>query len=152
MNETEVKLAPVVKHVQVDLPPEAAFRLFTEGMTSWWPLVTHSVGEEQALAVTLEGRTGGRIYETLEDGSQEDWGRVTSWEPPRRVAFTWHPGGDPLTPTQVEVTFHPAGSGTRVELTHRGWEVLGERGERVRRNYVTGWDLVLGNYIQKARV
>jgi uncharacterized protein YndB with AHSA1/START domain len=151
MNETQEKIAPVVKNVQVGLPPEEAFRLFTAGIASWWPLASHSVGEEQARSCTLEGQVGGRIYETLTDGRQEDWGRVTIWEPPQRVAFTWHPGGDPQIATQVEVTFREVEEGTQVELTHRGWEVLGERSARVRENYVSGWDVVLGNYTTKAR-
>ncbi len=87
MNEPTEKITPVVKSVQVDLPPEAAFRLFTEGIASWWPLRSHSVGEEKAVSCTLEGQIGGRIYETMKDGRQEEWGEVTIWEPPARVDF-----------------------------------------------------------------
>lgn len=150
MIEPIEKLAPVVKSVQVDLPPEAAFQLFTEGIASWWPLQSHSVGEDQAQTCTIESWAGGRVYETLQDGSQEEWGKVTIWEPPARVAFTWHPGGDPGQATQVEVTFQPSGTGTQVELTHRNWEVLGDRARRVRQSYDGGWEIVLGGYRRKA--
>lgn len=150
MNEPTEKITPVVKSVQVDLPPEAAFRLFTEGIASWWPLRSHSVGEEKAVSCTLEGQIGGRIYETMKDGRQEEWGEVTIWEPPARVAFTWHPGGDPDRATQVEVSFRPAGTGTQVDLTHRNWEVLGDRANRVRQSYEGGWEIVLGEYLRKA--
>lgn len=149
MNEPTEKIPPVIKSIQVDLPPEAAFRLFTEGIAGWWPLRSHSVGEDQAVSCTFESRIGGRIYETLQDGRQEDWGVVTVWEPPRQVAFTWHPGSDPAAATQVEVVFRAAGSGTQVELTHRNWEVLGDRGPRVRQNYDGGWEIVLGEYLRQ---
>ena len=45
-----VKIEPVVKQIKVGLNQEAAFRLFTEGLNKWWPLATHSVGEDQAEA------------------------------------------------------------------------------------------------------
>src|SRR5919197_160847 len=80
--------------------------------------------------VLLEGRAGGRIAERSPTGEIADWGRVLTWEPPGRVAFTWHPEGGEAT--EVEVQFIPEGSGaTRVELEHRGWERLGPAaGER----------------------
>ena len=143
-------LSPLMKSIQVPLVVEAAFRLFTEGFGSWWPLLTHSVGEEDAETCILERRVGGRIYEVLKDQSQFDWGVVLDWEPPRRLAFTWHPGRTPDTAQQVEVTFTPTAGGTQVVLTHTGWEHLGERAQSVRENYVTGWDYVLGKYIQMA--
>jgi uncharacterized protein YndB with AHSA1/START domain len=147
---TQGTIAPVEKTLHVNLAREAAFRLFTEGMASWWPLMTHSVGEQQAQTCVFEGRVGGRIYEILMDGSQVDWGRVTAWNPPGFVAFTWFPGRNEDTGQTVEVTFTDAGRGTQVELVHRGWELLGERAQPMRREYDRGWDLVLGRYIQQA--
>jgi uncharacterized protein YndB with AHSA1/START domain len=143
-------LSPVVKSVHVPLTIEAAFRLFTEGFGRWWPLLTHSVGEEDAETCILEGKVGGRIYEVLKDQSQVDWGVVLDWDPPVRLAFTWHPGRTPDTAQQVEVAFNPAAGGARVVLTHTGWERQGERAQSVRENYVTGWDTVLGKYIEFA--
>jgi hypothetical protein len=37
------------------------------------------------------------------------------------------------------VTFTPAEAGTRVELTHWGWEHLGDRAASVRESYNQGW-------------
>lgn len=79
--------------------------------------------------------------------------RVTAREPPGRLAFTWHPGREDDTATQVEVTFTAAADGTEVRLVHTGWEVLGDRGPEVRERYVTGWAMVLGQrYAATARV
>jgi hypothetical protein len=46
----------------------------------------------------------------------------------------------------VEVTFRPAGVGTRVDLVHTGWERLGGKGARMRAGYDAGWAVVLGRY------
>ena len=136
----------VRKDVTVRCSVEEAFRVFSEGVSTWWPLETHSVGERSAKACVLEGRVGGRFFEQQEDGTEEVWGTVTAWEPPQRLAFTWHPGRSESTAQEVEVRFTPVDAGTRVELEHRGWERLGERAEEARNEYDSGWDFVIGRY------
>jgi uncharacterized protein YndB with AHSA1/START domain len=138
--------SPIVKIVTVRVTPDRAFRRFTDEMARWWPLKSHSVGENQAETVVMEGRVGGRIVERIRDGREVVWGTITAWEPPRRVAFTWHPGQSPSTAQDVEVRFSPAGEWTRVELEHRGFERLGALGRRARRGYPIGWAYVLGLY------
>jgi uncharacterized protein YndB with AHSA1/START domain len=137
----------VLKSVTVRCPAEEAFRVFSEGVATWWPLETHSVGERSAKTCVLEGRVGGRFFERQEDGGEELWGTVTAWEPPLRLAFTWHPGRAESTAQEVEVQFTPVDGGTRVELVHRGWEKLGERAEEARNEYDSGWEFVLGHYV-----
>ena len=136
-------IPPLQKSITVEGDPETAFRRFTAEMASWWPLRTHSVGEERAETCVFEGRVGGRIYEVLRGGEESLWGTVTAWEPPRRVAFTWHPGRAPSTEQQVEVCFAAVGHGTRLELTHSGWDSLGPRARRMRAGYRLGWAYVL---------
>jgi len=144
----ETILEPVRKALKVNLSAEAAFRLFTEGLNKWWPLVTHSVGEENAENCFFEGRVGGRIYEVMKDGKQADWGKVLVWEPYDKVSFTWHPGRTSDTAQEVTVTFSESSGGTLVELVHTGWETLGEKAATARNGYVTGWDFVLGKYVE----
>jgi uncharacterized protein YndB with AHSA1/START domain len=153
MNEElvqSVKIEPVRKQLKVSLPVEKAFELFTAGIGTWWPLATHSVGEEQAETCFFEGWAGGRIVEVLKDGSQSEWGRVIAWEPFHRVSFHWYPGRTPDTAQEVTVTFSEVPSGTMVELVHIGWETLGEEALARRNGYDTGWDYVLANYIIQA--
>ncbi|HEY2936005.1 MAG TPA: SRPBCC domain-containing protein, partial [Gaiellaceae bacterium] len=88
-----------------------------------------------------------RLVERSKTGEEAVWGEVLAWEPPGRIAFTWHPGyaeGDPMT--EVEVRFRAQGGLTVVELEHRGWERLGERAEEARTGYEVGWPVVLGRY------
>ena len=103
--DTETKLEPVKKQIEVSLNQESAFRLFTDQIGKWWLLGTCSVGLELAETCHFEGKTGGRIYEVKSDGSESDWGRVTEWDPFGRVRFQWYPGREPETDQEVTVTF-----------------------------------------------
>lgn len=137
---------PVEKIVVVPAPPEKAFRRFTEEVDTWWPRRSHSVFQEGCAEVRMEGRLEGRLYEISDDGEESTWGRVTAWDPPRTVAFTWHPGRDEETAQSVEVTFRPVERGTRVRIEHVGWEKLGEAAEETRNGYDRGWEVVLERY------
>lgn len=147
---TEAGTTVIRKSIVVRAPIERAFEVFTAELATWWPLETYSVNEATARTVTLEGWPGGRVYETTASGAESIWGTVTAWEPPSRVAFTWHPGREPDTAQDVDVRFTEARAGTRVELEHRGWEKLVEHAAEAVSGYETGWDLVLGRYAEVA--
>lgn len=141
-------IEPVRKAVRVPVRRRAAFHRFTAEIETWWPRSTHSVSGEECSGVVMEERSGGRVYEVADDGREIEWGVVTAWDPPERVAFTWHPGRDSGTSQEVEVTFEDAEGGTRVTLVHTGWERLGEGAAEARDQYVGGWDQVLGLYVK----
>ncbi len=115
-------------------------------MTSWWPLDTHSMAEDgqKTERVIVEEHEGGRIYEVLSDGTECDWGRVTAWEPGRRVMLDWNPSTEDRPYTEIEVTFVLAeGGGSLVSLSHRKWELLRpEVVEDARAGYEEGWVFV----------
>jgi len=139
-------IAPVMRAVRVARSPEDTFRLFTEEMGAWWPMASHSVfGAEATVAVE-----GAEVVETGPDGRRTVWAEVVECDPPHLFTMRWHPGTDPATPTTVEVRFLADGDGTRVELTHTGWEVLGERAARARESYDEGWVPVLDRLVAAA--
>jgi Activator of Hsp90 ATPase homolog 1-like protein len=146
VSEMQTTIQPVRRAVTVERPLEDAFRVFTEGLGSWWPVATHSIAKDAVQTVVMESRVDGRLYERTTDGIENEWGRMLVWEPPRRVAFEWHITG---TPTEVEVRFTPEGDRTRVDLEHRGFERL-EDGEARRESYNNGWVTVLGRYGEAA--
>jgi uncharacterized protein YndB with AHSA1/START domain len=147
---TPPAFTPLRKAVRVNVPPDRAFRRFTTELGTWWPLRSHSVGKGDAESVTMEPRVGGRILERIRGGRETVWGTLTAWDPPRRVAFTWHPGRAPETAQDVEIRFTADGTGTRVELEHTGFERLGPAlGRKARRGYPLGWEYVLGRYARR---
>jgi uncharacterized protein YndB with AHSA1/START domain len=150
MGRQETTEMVLTKTITVDLPVEDAFRLYTEGMATWWPFETHSIGAHEVETVVFEPRDGGRIYERTKDGEERDWGSVVVWEPPRRLAHTWHLTRAEELAQRVEVSFEAEGSGTRLELVHSGWEKLGDRAAEMFGNYDSGWEHVLGKYGEAA--
>ncbi|MGH2809172.1 MAG: SRPBCC domain-containing protein [Actinomycetota bacterium] len=136
-------LAPVVQTVEVDCSLEVAFKTFTEGIGSWWPLDTHSIGEDKIDKMVFEERAGGRVYEIWQDGHEEPWADILVWEPPRRFVLAWHPNPEATVSTEVEVSFEETDRATMVRLEHRNWEVLGDAAAQVRLNYDTDWPKVL---------
>ena len=140
-------IPPIVKEVVVAVDPVTAFRVFTDEVRSWWPVATHSVAGADGRGLRLDPRG---FVETLADGTQSTWGSVLAWDPPHRLAMTWHPGRAADPHTQVEVTFEPAPGGTLVRLVHAGWESLRLPNEELAQGlggYRAGWDVVLGRYV-----
>jgi uncharacterized protein YndB with AHSA1/START domain len=140
----------ITKSVTVTAPVERAFRVFTEGIDTWWPRHTHAVDPENAQTVVMEGREGGRLFERTTSGEEHVWGIVLVWEPPRRLGYSWYPGRGEESAQEVEITFTPEADGTRVNLRHWGWEKLGDRMEAVVADYDSGWDTVIGQYVEIA--
>jgi uncharacterized protein YndB with AHSA1/START domain len=143
-------LGVVRKVVTVPLAPEAAFRLFTRDMATWWPVATHSIRPDDVVTIEFEEREGGHVVERWADGGA-DWGIVVAWDPPRRLVLAWSPTLAPRAPTEVEVTFEPTEDGrTTLVLEHRGWAALGDLAATARASYEPGWDVVLDGFSRVA--
>ena len=151
---------PVVKEIWVSTAPEAAFQRFTEELRSWWPMSTHSVSMAECQDVRFRKEpepsdANGFIFVLLEEdleGREHVWGTVQVWDPPYRFITSWHPGRGPGEAQEIEVAFEGKDGGTTVRLTHRGWEVLGERASEVRGRYDEGWLQVLRMFAGKGSV
>ena len=142
-----VDLAPIEKSVNVRRSAGDAFRLFTEEISAWWPIGTHSrardAAGEKTVRVTIEPRLGGRVFEELNTGEERDWGKVTVFEPGVRFAMSWSMGRPAAEATDVSVRFEPlSAQSCRVTLTHANWERMGEDAEKLRGNYNNGWVVV----------
>ena len=137
---------PVVKTVEVACTPSVAFDIFVNRIAKWWPLDRHAASVkygEAALAVKIEPRVGGAMYETMYNGERDAWGKVLEFEPGKKLAVSWHPGDNKTHPTRVDVDFEPAADGrTKVTLTHSGWEAWAEQADAMRDNYNGGWVVV----------
>jgi uncharacterized protein YndB with AHSA1/START domain len=116
--------------VRVSVSPEIAFEVFTTEIDLWWRHgVRYRVAGKRPGMLALECKLGGRVFEQYE-GAQgpavHEIGRITTWEPPRRLAFEWRGANFAAGEvTFVEVRFTPTPSGgTEVALEHRGFAAL----------------------------
>ncbi|BCO36700.1 ATPase [Mycobacterium heckeshornense] len=146
----------VVRSVSVPLPPARTFELFTSRMTDFWPK-EHSIGSSEMAEVVVEPHTGGRWFERGVDGSECPWGRVATWDPPRKVLLLWQIDADwkfdPNFETEVEVTFTDEGAGrTRLELRHRKLERYADKAEQMRAIFddPSGWTGTLARFVELA--
>lgn len=141
-----VELSPIVKTVDVRRPAKDLFRMFTAETSAWWPM-THTRARDalgqKTTKITIEPRVGGRVYETLADGQELEWGEVAVFQPDKLFAMHWHLGRGMTQATSVSVAFEPIDSAsTRVTLTHENWMRMGEEAEQLRKGYASGWATV----------
>lgn len=111
----------VTASVEVAVSPDLAFDVFTREIDSWYRVDSDTLPDiTRTAAIRFEPRVGGRLIDLhdLASGEGREIGRVTAWEPGRRLVFIDNEG------TEVEVTFEPVDAGTHVTLTHRGLEQL----------------------------
>jgi uncharacterized protein YndB with AHSA1/START domain len=128
----------ITASVEVGVDPETAFRIFTEEIDRWW-----------RPGPKIEPGVGGRWIEIYDESSDDvlEIGRVTAWEPGRRLGMLYRDGGHALDGTEVEVRFDPIDGGSRVTLEHRGWERIDpEVATRSRYNKRSGWSSILSWY------
>jgi len=147
---------PIRRSVTVRCEQARAFRVFTEGIGSWWPVETLSRAgsefEEEGVKVErveFQAFAGGQVLEHMSNGQALPWAEVIVWDPPRSFTLAWKPHGRPTPPTEVEVRFTAQGARTLVELEHRAWERLGEGSEQIRVGYAEGWGLPLERFREK---
>lgn len=120
----------IERKITVNASVEQTFKVFTESFTTWWPPEYH-IGQADMAEAVLEPHVGGRWYEKGVDGSECNWGKVLSWEPPHRVVLTWQINGewaydpDPARASELEIRFDADGPHqTVVALEHRHIERL----------------------------
>jgi SAM-dependent methyltransferase len=106
--------------------PAAAFDL----LVAEWTDALGSAG------MRFESGPSGRLAEVDLSGTEREFARVTTWEPGRKIAFSWQPvhlEQDPA-PVPVEYTFEAANGGTRIRIEYGEWPPstpLAEAQERI---------------------
>jgi hypothetical protein len=108
----------VSSEVEVAVDPDTAFTVFTEELDLWWVRgpINHFAGG-RAVAMRCEPGVGRRLLEVYEDDALE-LGRITAWEPGKRLAWRssvdddaardWLPAHDQAGLRRLEhMTAHP---------------------------------------------
>ena len=147
---TALRRPPIRQATTVRSDVDHTFDVFVREIGAWWPTTTFSAGRDHVQTVTVEPRTGGRVYERWHDDTVVEWGRLLAWDPPRRFTMSWLCSP---APTEVELTFTALGPAlTRVAVEHRGWEALSAAqlredcalpGGYAAGSFATGWTRIL---------
>ena len=107
----------IALEVTIDAPPERVFRALTsaEELPKFLP---------EFKQVTFEARPGGE-YEfrgTGDDGKTfSTRGKITEFDPPRRLAYTWRWQEWDFPETTVSYTLEPVEGGTKLSFLHSGF-------------------------------
>jgi uncharacterized protein YndB with AHSA1/START domain len=119
-------VSAVIVSLRVKASPQEAFDVFTQEIGAWWrpnglfQLTPRGDGE-----LRIEPGEGGRLVTNLANGKEFEIGRVTTWAPGERLAFTWRQASfTPEQTTHVEVRFEAVDDETRVTVEHRGWDAI----------------------------
>lgn len=113
--------------IRVAIAPNMAFDLFTREIGQWWrrgPATSFRPANPGRLE--FESGPGGRLLECYDDTDHVyEVGKILDWQPGKRLSFEWI--GINFAPgekTEVEVLFQAVDEGTRIVLTHSGWDGL----------------------------
>ena len=115
-------------YVALRVPADAlrAFETFTQEISSWWrPSALFQITPRGDGKLAFEPGVGGRLFTTLPGGQEFEIGRISVWEPGRRLVFKWRQATfKPEQSTEVEVRFEAVGEETRVSIEHRAWDSI----------------------------
>ncbi len=121
--------------VDVEVTPDVAFAAFTEELDLWWvrgPINHWAAGRTREMRI--EAGVGGRLLEVYDEDDALELGRVTSWEPGKRLAWS-----SSLDDVKTEVSFAPAATGTTVTGVARIAEGGQDRGGTAWTRVVPKW-------------
>ncbi|MDE2448322.1 MAG: SRPBCC domain-containing protein [Gammaproteobacteria bacterium] len=112
--------------LRVPADPARAFEAFTREIASWWqPDRLFQITPQGDGELAFEPGVGGRLLTRLASGDTFEIGRISAWEPGKRLVFAWRQASfTPEQSTEVEVLFEPAGEETRVSIEHRAWDAI----------------------------
>jgi uncharacterized protein YndB with AHSA1/START domain len=156
MNDMAQRIAPAAirKTIEVNAPIDRAFQVFATRMGAWWHK-EHSIATGTTQKdVVIEPRAGGRWYELGTDGSEHPWGKVLTYDPPRRLVLAWQLtrdfAYDPDFETTVEVNFGEKDGVTIVHFEHRDLERMGADAAQLLEGMDGGWGMLLGLFKTEA--
>ena len=114
----------VLVALRVSADPARVFEAFTDEIGQWWrPNGLFDPTRRRGGRMSMEPGIGGRLLETHADGEVDEIGRIRTWDPPERLAFTWTPTSfTEDQETEVRVRFESIDDATRVTVEHFGWD------------------------------
>ncbi len=133
-------LAPIVHELRLACSVEVAFGTYADRIGEWWP-PAYTSDAASFSGLVVEPGVGGRVVAS-HGAVEQEWGRVTLWEPATHLAHTFTLDQPPGRASLVRLDLRPTGTGTAVRLEHGGWA---PGSEQVRSRF-TGWPRILSRY------
>lgn len=130
----------ITHSVTLPLDQAAAFALFTDRISEWWPPERRHT-QDPSSRITLA--KDAPFAERAADGTEALLGRVTLWEPPDRIRLDFYLGTGPERPTDVSIVFEPVPGGTRVTVRHGATEASAGVWDATAPRFATSWEIVL---------
>jgi hypothetical protein len=138
----EVTFDPIVHELSLGVTPEEAFDLYVRRIGEWWSPV-YTANPETVTDVTIEPWIGGRIYTTLSDMGELDWGIVQVCMPPDQLVHSFWLAHPRTYPSLVSIEFAARDDdGTTLRLVHGGWGP----GNVEHRHKYGDWGVLLAGY------
>lgn len=119
----------VTESITVRAPIGKVFDAYVNRIDEWWPRqgqqfrYSFAPSDVEPRHIRFEAQLGGRFYETFANGDEYVIGRITEYEPPHKIAYTWKDPGWSAE-TQIEISFTQSGEETTLSLRHSGFEKL----------------------------
>lgn len=115
--------------LRVPADPARTFEAFTREIAAWWqPNRLFQITPRGDGELAFEPGADGRLVTRLDNGETFEIGRISVWEPGKRLVFAWRQASfSPEQSTEVEVLFEPVGEETRVSIEHRAWDTIPQR-------------------------
>lgn len=127
-------MAEMTKTIFISAAPERVWDYLVEPdkLARWFHEsdVTLAAGKDYALLHENPDKAGKKLC----------WGKVLVSERPKRLVYTFTHDFLEGTPTEVEWRLEAAFSGTRVTLTHSGFEAFGGDVMEMLSSHDKGWD------------
>jgi uncharacterized protein YndB with AHSA1/START domain len=122
-----------------------AFDVYVGSAGTWW---TASYTPEPGTFERFTIGPGAGAPVVFSHRGSEDFviGQVTVWEPPHRLAHTWALAQTAEHPSEISVTFTPAGEATHFHFEHGGWN----DGNAQFREKFGDWPLILAAFVTLA--
>ena len=137
---------PIEHEYELACAPEHAFDVYTNRIGEWWD-PAYSPNPETFEGAEIEAGVGGRVVFKHRVEGAVTWGRVTQWQPPRRLSQTSILAQPSAHPTSISVEFAPGGAGCRFRFEHGGWH---DDNASVRHKF-TDWRMILDRFAALAQ-
>ena len=107
--------------LRVPADPTRAFEAFTREIASWWrPNRLFQITPRGDGELAFEPGVGGCLVTRLANGEIFEIGRISVWEPGKRLVFAWRRASfSAEQSTEVEVLFEA--------VEHRAWDTIPQR-------------------------